>query len=140
GWVLLFRNACLMLAGSMRGGDGRGTLNSLLLPYPLVGHFSEVVIDVAAIATFSLLLPISILRPRLKNPRVFYPVLALWCAAASSTWLMDSSSLASRMVSIVCAVAASCIPFFLGDLLAAISSLVAVDFIAELTQRALLSA
>jgi hypothetical protein len=139
GWLLLVKNASLLLAGSGPANDGLEVLNSLLLSYPLLGLVADKTVDAITISTFALLLPISILRPRIRRNRLFYALLPLFCALGGGIWLMESASPASRVISIATGVAAVCLPFFFEDFLATISCVLALQFVAELARRSAVS-
>ena len=140
GWLLLVKNSSLLLTGPVRPGDGLDTLKSVLISYPLLGLIADKMVDAVTISTFALLLPISILRPRIRRNRLFYLLLPVFCALAGGVWTMESASPASRVISIATGVAAVCLPFFYEDFLATISCLLGMLFVTELSRRSAISA
>ena len=68
------------LPDPISAGDGLDTLKSLLISYPILGLIADKVVDAITISTFALLLPVSILRPRIRRNRLFYALLPMFCA------------------------------------------------------------
>jgi serine phosphatase RsbU (regulator of sigma subunit) len=88
-----------------------------------------------ALAAFGLLLPLAFLRPRIRKEWIFYTLAPLFSALSAILWGSDGTSLSNFLITVAVSAAAIYVPFFLGDLLASVSSIIALDFVATLFYR-----
>jgi len=101
---------------------------SLIHPVVLGDAGADVALTTLALSAFGLLLPLALLRPRIKREWLLYTLLAVFAALSSVIWGADTSTRATLLISVAVITLGVVVPFFLGDLLASISSIVALSF------------
>lgn len=135
GVMLLLQNLAYVATGAIRPVSDQDIVSSLISSVPLGDALSDTALNAVAIAAFGLLVPIAFLRPRVRKEWIFYAILPLFSMLCAVIWSSDGSSWRNFFISILVSVAATCIPFFYGDLLASISSVVALDIVSKLIYR-----
>jgi serine phosphatase RsbU (regulator of sigma subunit) len=136
GAMLLVQNLALLVTHALRPVSDHDIVGGLISPFPLGETLSDTSLNALAIAGFGLLVPIAFLRPRVRKEWIFYALLPLFSMLSASIWASDSSAWRNFLITMLVSVAATCVPFFYGDLLASVSSIVALDLVAKLFYRA----
>ncbi|MEI9971504.1 MAG: SpoIIE family protein phosphatase [Ignavibacteriota bacterium] len=89
--------------------------------------------------TFGLLLPIALLRPRIRKSWVFFALMPLFSVLPATLTAGDEALWATFLTLQLAIVAAVFVPFFTCDLLAAISGIFALRFVGALIGRSAVS-
>ncbi|MBZ5619165.1 MAG: SpoIIE family protein phosphatase, partial [Acidobacteriia bacterium] len=139
GAMLLVQNVALFATHAMCPVDDHDLVSSLIAAFPLGEAFSDTALNALAIAAFGLLMPIALLRPRVRKEWIFYTLLPLFSMLCAAIWWADSSAWRNFIISVLVPIAVACVPFFYGDLLASISSIVAFDIVGKLIYRSAVS-
>ncbi|HEX3748273.1 MAG TPA: SpoIIE family protein phosphatase [Bryobacteraceae bacterium] len=140
GWLLLVQNGLLLAVHGSRVGSDHDILTSTFYRLPLLALIGERAADAVLQTTFGLLLPIALLRPRIKKSWIFFALMPLF-SILPATLTAGDEALWSTFFSLQLAIVAACIvPFFSDDLLAAIASMFALRFVGALVQRGVVSA
>ena len=139
GVMLLVQNVAHLATRAVNPVSDNEILSSLITSAPLGEAISDTALNAVAIAAFGLLVPIAFLRPRVRKEWVFYALLPLFSMLCATIWSADQSAWRNLITTLMVSVAAACLPFFYGDLLAAISSIVALDLTAKLIYRSAVS-
>ncbi|MGA2131390.1 MAG: SpoIIE family protein phosphatase [Bryobacteraceae bacterium] len=139
GWMFLFQNLFLFLARTPPVGSPGDLVEGALLHVPVASLASSAITNSASLTVFGLLLPLTMLRSRLRRRWLFYSALALLSGAIVYSLAPDGNSLLNSLFLTALFTAAAWIPFSKGDLLAAISSVAALAFVGELVRRSSLS-
>jgi hypothetical protein len=138
GWLSLFQNAAILATGGTRSGVDLAVFSSALHPLPLLDLVISTGSDALLLMSFGLLLPVALLRPRIRVHWLFYTLLPVFCALCASL-NASKESLQNFIVTGLILVVATCIPFFCGDLLAAAACGFALQLFADLVERSLVS-
>jgi hypothetical protein len=139
GWLLLTQNLVLLALHSVRAGADQNILASSFMRLPLMALSWDRASDAVVQTTFGLLLPIALLRRRMRD-RSFYALLALFSILSAAVTAGDETSWATFFTVQLSLVAAVYLPFFSSDLLAAIGGVFALRFVGALIQRSAVSA
>jgi hypothetical protein len=139
GWLLLAQNAILLAVHAYRVGADHDILASAFFRYPLLALIGDGVKDSVLQTTFGLLLPIALLRPRIKKSWIFFALMPLFSILPATLTAGDEALWATFLSLQLVVVAAVFIPFFSADLLAAISCIFALRFVGALIQRGAVS-
>src|SRR5262249_10792350 len=75
GAMLLVKNLALAFTRAARPLEDTDIVSSVIAAFPLGEAFSKTALHAVAVAAFGLLLPIALLRPRLRKDAVFYALL-----------------------------------------------------------------
>ena len=134
GAALLLQNLAILATHATRPVDDNDLVGSLITSFPLGEAFSKTAMHSLGVAAFGLLVPIAFLRPRVKKEWIFYVLLPL-CPMLSACMSADSFSWRNIVISVLASVTVTCVTFFLGDLLASVSGIVAFDLVARLIYR-----
>jgi hypothetical protein len=140
GWLLLAENALLWAMHAYRAGPDKDILSSAFYRLPLLALLGERGADAVMQTTFGLLLPIALLRPRIKRPWMFFALLPMFSILPATLISGDEALWATFLSVQLVTVAAVFLPFFSYDLLAAISSILAIRFVGALIERGAVSA
>ena len=138
GWLLLLQNAILLLFHAPRVGSDHDILASAFYRFPLLALIGERSAESVLQTTFGLLLPIALLRPRIKS-WVFFAVMPLFSILPAAFTAGDEARWVTFLSLQLTVVAAVFLPFFAGDLLAAVCSIFALRFVGALIQRGVVS-
>ncbi len=138
GWLSLLHSAALLAAGGVRPGVDLAVLSESVYPAPLLNLVLDVGSDALLLMSFGLLLPLALLRPRIRHRWLFAGLLPVFCILCASL-VASSTSFQDFAASQVAFVAAALAPFFLSDLLAATACVFAWEFVGKLVQRSLVS-
>jgi len=84
GWLLLAQNAMLLAVHGYRVGPDKDILASAFYRLPLLALIGERGADSVMQTTFGLLLPIALLRPRIKRPWIFFSLMPLFSILAAT--------------------------------------------------------
>ena len=139
GWLLLAQNGLLWLGGGYRVGADKDLLGSAFYRFPLLALIGERASDSILQTTFGLLLPIALLRPRIKKGWIFFALMPLFSILPATLTAGDEALWVTFLSLQVVLVAAVFVPVFTWDLLAAISSIFAFRFVGALIQRGTVS-
>ena len=139
GWLLLAQNALLWLGGGYRVGADKDLLGSVFYRFPLLALIGQRASDSVLQTTFGLLLPIALLRPRIKRSWIFFALMPLFSILPATLTAGDEALWVTFLVLQGVLVAAVFVPFFTWDLLAAICSIFAFRFVGALIQRGVVS-
>ena len=139
GWILLIQNGVLWATHAAPIGNQNDLVTSALLKVPVATLAQNVGANVSVMIAFGILLPVTFLRPRIRQDWLFYSLLALFSGAVVYTAIPDAESVLTSLFLAALFIAAAWIPFFKGDLLAAISSVTALCFVGELVRRSAVS-
>jgi hypothetical protein len=140
GWLLLAQNGLLLAIHGYRVGPDKDILSSAFFRLPLLALIGERGADSVMQTTFGLLLPIALLRPRIKRHWIFFGLLPLF-SVLTATLKVGDEALWGTFLSLQLVVAAAVfVPFFTCDLLAAICGIFALRFVGALMQRGVVSA
>lgn len=131
GALLLLVNLTLWLCHAANPLSEADIITPLVSFVSLGAAVSYLLFGSLVLVTFGLLLPISFFRPRLRRDWLFYTVVPLFCMLSASFNSGDEYNWISFILTMIGAAAAACIPFFYGDLLAALSSVLAFWLISE---------
>ena len=134
GAMLLVKNLALVAVRSARPLEDNEIVSSLIAAFPLGEVFSKTALHAVARAAFGLLLPIALLRPRVRWNGLYYALLPL-CTMLSAFLSAESSQWRIFIISVLVSVTVTCTTFFRGDLLASISAVVAFDLVGRLIYR-----
>jgi hypothetical protein len=134
GAMLLVQNLALLATRAIRPLDDNDLVSSLISSFPLGEAFSATALHALGRASAGLLLPIAFLRPRVRKEWIFYALLPFFTMLAG-TFSADSSTWRNFIIGVLASVAATCVPFFFGDLLASVSAIVALDLVSRLIYR-----
>jgi hypothetical protein len=140
GWLLLLQNATLLATHAPRVGPDHDILASAFYRFPLLALLGESGTDSVLQTTFGLLLPIALLRPRIRNHWIFFALMPLFSILPATVTAGDEALWATFFSLQLAMVAAVFVPFFSVDLLAAICGIFAVRFVGALIQRGVVSA
>jgi hypothetical protein len=140
GWLLLVQNAMLLAVHAYRVGADHDILASAFYRFPLLALLGERGGDSVLQTTFGLLLPIALLRPRIKKPWIFFVLMPLFSILPATLTAGDEALWTTFLSLQLVLVAAVFVPFFSCDLLAAICGIFAVRFVGALIQRGVVSA
>lgn len=139
GWLLLAQNAILLAAHGNRVGPDLDILASNFFRLPLLALLGKRGADAVLQTTFGLLLPIALLRPRIKRHWIFFGLMPLFSILPATLTASDEAGWTTFLTLQVVLVAAVFVPFFSCDLLAAVCSIFAVRFVGALIQRGVVS-
>lgn len=140
GWLLLLQNGLLLAVHGYRVGSDHEILASSFQRFPLLVLLGNRINDAVLQTSFGLLLPLSLLLPRIRKQWLFYILLPLF-AMLPATITAGDEALWSTFVSLqLVLVAAVLLPFYTGDLLATICCIFAVRFVGGLIERGAVSA
>ncbi len=140
GWLLLAQNALLLAVHGYRVGPDKDILASAFYRLPLLALIGERAADSVMQTTFGLLLPIALLRPRIKKPWIFFVLMPLFSILAATLTAGDEALWGTFLSLQLVVAAAVFVPFFTCDLLAAICGIFALRFVGALMQRGVVSA
>jgi hypothetical protein len=139
GWLLLAQNALLLAAHGNRVGADQDILASAFYRLPLLALLGKRGADSVLQTTFGLLLPIALLRPRIKRHWIFFALMPLFSILPATLTASDEAGWTTFLTLQLVLVAAVFVPFFSCDLLAAVCSIFAVRFVGALIQRGVVS-
>ena len=139
GWLLLAQNAILWAVHGYRAGPDREILASAFYRLPLFALLGERAANSVLQTTFGLLLPIALLRPRIRNPWIFFGLMPLFSILPATITAGDEALWSTFLTVQAVLVAAVFVPFFSCDLLAAVCGIFAVQFVGGLIQRGAVS-
>ena len=135
GAMFLLQNVALLATHAWRPPDDHDLASGLFMVFPLAEAFSDTSLNALAIAGYGLLLPIAFLRPRIKREWLLYVLVPLFSMLSAVIFSSDSFSWRSFIITVLVSVTVACVPFFYGDLLAAISGVLALDMVSKICYR-----
>jgi len=134
GWLLLVENVVLLFLRGTPIVSPADLVTASLMRSPLAQAVANVSSSLTVAVAFGLMLPLTLLHSRIRNPWILYPaVFVLSCVTASR---MGAGAAALTLTH----AAAMCVPFVLGDLLSAVSCLAALSFVGTLVRESAVSA
>ena len=139
GWLLLIQNVMLLAAHAPRVGSDHDILASAFYRFPLLELIGQRAASSVLQTTFGLLLPIALLRPRIKKQWIFFALMPLFSILPATLTAGDEARWMTFLSLQLAIVAAVFVPFFSYDLLAAICSIFALRFVGALIQRGVAS-
>jgi hypothetical protein len=139
GWVLLVQNALLLPTLTAPLSNGNSDTIAEQLPFPLLTLFVGRIPDIAMVIGYGLMLPLTLLRSRVRKPWLLYLLVALLCALGSRAAVPDTSQWQLKAALQFLMAAAACLPFFYGDLAASISAVCATVVVGELMRLSVTS-
>jgi hypothetical protein len=134
GWLLLLQNSLLLMVHGGPIDESRDLLGYSLESSPLLGAATDNWIPSLTFMTaFGLMLPLAFLRSRIRREWLVSALLLPF--AGGVAWIMGTNgSWQINLIFCVVYAASVCAPFFFGDLLAACSCLVALQFVGMLVR------
>ena len=139
GWLLLIQNALLLAVHGPLIGDYAGLAGNALQKSPLVQAITDMLPDIAGMSAFGLMLPLTFLRSRTRRRGLVYSMLIPLALLVAYAIAPSGHSWQNSLILTVVWTSAICTPFFFGDLLAAISSLTALEFVDTLLRKSVVS-
>ena len=139
GWLLLLENAALLVMGGAPAIDYGGLIDNTFQRSPLIQGVTDLYPDVTLMAAFGLMLPLTLLRPRICRHWLLVASPLPAAALVAYTVAPSGYSWRDNWIFTVVWTCAACAPFFFGDLLAAVSSLTALDFVGSLLRKSVVS-
>jgi len=137
-WFLLLQNAFLLVALAGVLGSGSEVLADRL-HYPLLALLGEKFTDVAMVMGYGLMLPLTLVRSRIRRPWLVYTLVAILCAIGARGAAPETDQWQVKLALQVLIAGATCLPFFLGDLATSISSVTVLIVVGELLRRSAVS-
>jgi hypothetical protein len=140
GCFLVLQNGLLLVthAGPLGGGSSDVLVEKLR--YPLLTLFGEKFSDIAMVVGYGLLLPLTFLRRRIRKEWLLYVLLGLLCSLGARGTVPDTSQWQVKLALQVLVAAATCLPFFFGDLATSVSCVTALIVGGDLIRRNITSA
>jgi hypothetical protein len=135
GWLLLIQNVILLLARGGPPGAGSGITIVGADRFPLAVFVWEMAFNILVVVAFGVLQPLTVLRTRIRKTWLVYVLFVPLCAMVAWSMVPERHPWQNNIIFECMFVASVCIPFFVGDLVAAVSSLVALDYAGELIRR-----
>jgi serine phosphatase RsbU (regulator of sigma subunit) len=139
GWVLLIQNVLLLPTLTKPLSTGNSDIIADHLPFPLLTLFVERIPDIAMVIGYGLMLPLTLLRSRVRKPWLLYLMVFILCALGSRGAAPDTPQWQIKAAIQFLLAAAACLPFFFGDLAASISAVMATVVVGELMRLSVTS-
>jgi len=139
GWLLLIQNALLLAVRGGLASDYAGLIGNTFQKSPLIQAATDLYPDITLMAAFGLMLPLTLLRPRIRRHWLVVALLLPLAAVVASTVAPAAHSWQSTLIVTTAWTSAACAPFFFGDLLAAVSSMTALEFVGTLLRKSVVS-
>jgi hypothetical protein len=135
GWLLLLENVLLLVAGGGPPAAGSGIRLVGADRFPFALFVWEMSFKLLVMVAFGILQPLTVLRKYVRRTWLVYVLFVPACAMVAWAMVPDRHPWQNNLIFDGMFVAAVCLPFFMGDLVAAVSCLVAVDYIGALLRR-----
>ena len=139
GWLLLIQNTLLLAVRGEPAVNYAALIESAFQKSPLVQGAADLFPNITMMAAFGLMLPLTFLRSRIRRHWLVLATLLPLSAVVASTVAPSGHSWRDSLILTLVWTTAACAPFFFGDLLAAVSSMTALDFVGTLLRRSVVS-
>lgn len=139
GWLLLLQNALLLAVRGAPSIDYGSLIENAFQKSPLIQAATDLYPNITMMAAFGLMLPLTFLRSRIRRHWLVIALLLPLSWMVASLVAPSGHSWQDNLVLTLVWTSAACVPFFFGDLLAAVSSMTALDFMGTLLRKSVVS-
>jgi serine phosphatase RsbU (regulator of sigma subunit) len=139
GWLLLIQNALLAVIHGAPVGDAADIVRTALQRSPLTATVADVFTDITLVAAFGMMLPLTLLRSRIRKTWLVYTLLFPFSVLVGMSVAPGGHSWQNNLVIDTVYGVAIFAPFVFGDLLAAVSCLTALEFVHVLIRKSAIS-